>query len=103
MFPELFNQLENHSEIGNAENENQVENKQLALPAPAEDERLVPDRDLVQLPPPPDWSVREDPLQVKRNVKLKRNFLNYFRLIQLLVLRQLNHFQILTQAGAKTG
>ena len=72
LFPELFNQLENHSEMQNAENERQVERRPLALPAPGDQDRqMLPhhDRDLEQLPPPPDWSVREEQIQV--NCKMK--------------------------------
>ena len=75
MFPELFNQLENHSEIGNAQNESPFEKQQLALPAPVEEERLVPDRDLVRLPPPPEWSVRDEQIQVQRNIKIEKDLI----------------------------
>ena len=80
MFPELFNQLENHSEIGNAQNESPVEKQQLALPAPVEEERLVPDRDLVRLPPPPEWSVREEPIQVQSSIKIEKFLLSSFQI-----------------------
>ena len=66
--------------MGNAENERPVEKQQLALPAPVEEQRLVPDRDLVQLPPPPDWSVREEQIQVQRNIKLKKILLSSFQI-----------------------
>ena len=61
--------------MGNTENERPVEKQQLALPAPVEEQRPVPDRDHVQLPPPPDWSVRKEQIQVQRNIKIEKDLI----------------------------